>query len=1114
METTKITAKQNAFGYADFEAETVRPAGLTRYRCVEFSPGFLHAFKIDKTAVLDPKIVDKMTEMTQGKFNWQTCFNDTRKHGGAQRFDIVLKEGARRFQMEVFARSDKNLSVILWTAEDGVQGEFGLTDVNFKSFFNHLDIGCAIYEVNNDGETARDYVFKDINKKGIELEQKPKDKIIGRTITAVRPTIKDFGLIPVLREVWKTGETRSLPTQHYQDGRFDNWYENIVFKMPGGEIAALYRDVTAWVKMQQALEESRNELDLYFRKAPTGIIIFDDEGRYINVNEMVCRHTGKTKEEMLAMTIYDRDNGAGDSRFPSMFQELKDKEKIDTIIEAKRRDGASAYFSIRGERLSKTRYICFIMDVTQRRKLEEELRKSGEILRHYFDKAPLCIFVFNHKGEITESNQRASEMLGYSKTALAKKQMFDLVDRAYLKKTQECLETFNRMGAISCEQVFKTSDNKSVVMNINGVKLDVDMFIVFGTDITEEKRLQQRLMDSEEEYRALFDHAGTGIIYVNSNGRIIWFNKIAAKNFGGNPEDFAGKKLDRVFPKETAEKLQDRIRRVIMLNQPAEYEDQIKTFNGFRWEKTVYNCIFDQNRELLGIEIIFQNITDIRLSEKKIAESEQKYRSLFEDAPIGNQALDENGIIIDVNKKWIEMTGYAREAVIGRKFSDFLTPQYAEKFQTDYEAYMKAGHIKERLELIKKNGEVGIFQKTGTVNYDDRHVFQQTHCSLEDVTEIDHAQRKLAESEREYRSIFNQAAFGITSLSPEGYFIEANQKFCDMIGYTNEELKKKTFLQITHPDDRKVSEARFRRFFQDSGPIEDLEKRYIRKDGTELYVGISSTLIADDFGKPKRLIVSSLDLTEQKKIEKEKEQYEAQLRETQRLESVGILAGGVAHEINNPINGIMNYSQLIIDTKENTEAVKEYANEIIKESQRVSDIVRDLLRFSRQEKEPFSDMKVSDIVESTVSLIKTLFRNDNIILIVDVPKNLPVVNCRGQQIQQVLMNLMTNARDALNHKYPGHDPDKCLFIRAQTVETYKFKGIRITVEDHGTGISEDIKSRMFDPFFTTKGRDRGTGLGLSISHRIMMDHSGRLEAESAPGKYTRFYIDLPFKRGG
>jgi PAS domain S-box-containing protein len=254
------------------------------------------------------------------------------------------------------------------------------------------------------------------------------------------------------------------------------------------------------------------------------------------------------------------------------------------------------------------------------------------------------------------------------------------------------------------------------------------------------------------------------------------------------------------------------------------------------------------------------------------------------------------------------------------------------------------------------------------------------------------------------------------------------------------------------------------------------------------------------------VVFNGRDITETRKLEE-------QLIQSQKIESIGTLAGGVAHEINNPINGIMNYAQLILDRTEEGSAGREYAQEILLETKRVAKIVRNLLTFARNEKQTHSPAAIADIVAAVLSLIQTVIRHDQIILELDVPHDLPKIKCRSQQVQQVLMNLMTNARDALNERYPQYSPEKRLRVVSKLIFKEDRDYIRTTVEDFGIGIPEEIQERIFDPFFTTKPKESGTGLGLSISYGIVRDHRGDLILECGDELSTRFHVDLPVDNG-
>ncbi|MBN2882611.1 MAG: GHKL domain-containing protein, partial [Clostridia bacterium] len=212
-----------------------------------------------------------------------------------------------------------------------------------------------------------------------------------------------------------------------------------------------------------------------------------------------------------------------------------------------------------------------------------------------------------------------------------------------------------------------------------------------------------------------------------------------------------------------------------------------------------------------------------------------------------------------------------------------------------------------------------------------------------------------------------------------------------------------------------------------------------------------------------------------------------------------------AHEINNPINGIMNYAQIILDNHQDDEETAGYATEIIEESNRVAGIVRSLLQFSRQTEQNYSPVDIKDIVNDTMSLIKTTILKDNIEVIYDIGEDLPKVICRKQEIRQVLMNLITNARDAV----ALIEGDKKITIASEVAHSGKDRFLRLMIRDNGQGIADDIADKIFDPFFTTKSRDKGTGLGLSISYGIVREHGGHLKFNSRSEVGTEFIMELP-----
>jgi len=253
------------------------------------------------------------------------------------------------------------------------------------------------------------------------------------------------------------------------------------------------------------------------------------------------------------------------------------------------------------------------------------------------------------------------------------------------------------------------------------------------------------------------------------------------------------------------------------------------------------------------------------------------------------------------------------------------------------------------------------------------------------------------------------------------------------------------------------------------------------------------------------------DLVRARQAEEARERLETQLQQQHRLTSLGTLAGGVAHEINNPLNGIVNYAQLIHDRLEGSEdqELAGFTDGIMAESGRVVTIVRSLHALAHEGHGGSRATDMSELVGKVVALLEAMLRDDGVSLETNVPGGLPAVNCRPQAIRQVVLNLVNNALEAINARAPERKDAKVVRIKAQTVDDDDGTWLRLSIEDSGSSMPPDVVAHAFDPFFTTKGRAESAGLGLAISHRIAVEHGGRLQAETEPGKGSTLHLDLP-----
>ena len=368
--------------------------------------------------------------------------------------------------------------------------------------------------------------------------------------------------------------------------------------------------------------------------------------------------------------------------------------------------------------------------------------------------------------------------------------------------------------------------------------------------------------------------------------------------------------------------------------------------------------------------------------------------------------------------------------------------------------------------------------------------------------ELRKAQLELLRARDRYVDLYDFAPVGYVTMDDRGLIVEANLTATDMLGVARTKLVRRQLAEFVAAEDADSFYIR-RRELLETGVRQTCDLRMKKGDGTRFWARVDCVKVAGGPGTPAQFRIAIGDISEQMTLE-------AQLRQEQKLAAIGTLASGVAHEINNPLQGIVAYAQLIVDRLgEPGGEPSEFASEIMHEGQRIAAITRNLLAFARQESDVRGCAGIADIVQGALALIRTLIRRDQITLDVSVPDGLPLVRCHGQEIQQVLLNLLTNARDAVSRRYPAYDEDKVIRVTAVTIDRGGAPWVRTTVEDHGPGIPPDVQERIFEPFFTTKSRAVGTGLGLSVSLGIVKRHGGELICETEPGRYARFHLDLP-----
>ncbi len=365
--------------------------------------------------------------------------------------------------------------------------------------------------------------------------------------------------------------------------------------------------------------------------------------------------------------------------------------------------------------------------------------------------------------------------------------------------------------------------------------------------------------------------------------------------------------------------------------------------------------------------------------------------------------------------------------------------------------------------------------------------------AMSQVSELQPANDALGQGEERFRVAFEEGPLGVFMLGSDDRFVQVNHAFCRLLGYRIEELDHKTELELTHPDDLEASLS-LGRAMQQGRDRQAIEKRYIRKDGHILWVRVSLGWVCTREGRLLYRQGVVEDVSQRRRAEEA-------LRRAERLASVGTLAAGIAHEINNPLGAIVlsaDAALLALDQPAARGILEASLNNIQASALRCGRIVKSVLQFARDEVSQKWPSSILDVIRHARDMTRKLAAEQGVTLDLELDETCPELVMNPTEMEQVLTNLISNGIQASR---PGGT------VRVRAV--LDGGGLQITVQDHGRGMSAEQIAHMFDPFYTTRVQEGGTGLGLSITHGIVHEHGGTIEVDSAAGEGTTISVRFP-----
>ena len=626
----------------------------------------------------------------------------------------------------------------------------------------------------------------------------------------------------------------------------------------------------------------------------------------------------------------------------------------------------------------------------------------------------------------------------------------------------------------------------------------------------ESASLYTQVRKAEKNYRSIFENAVEGIFQATPEGRFLTVNPAMARILGyDSPEEVAEKITDvehqlYVHPESRAEAA--RLEKESGRLQGFEFEAYRKDGEKI-WLSANRRAVCDENGVELYREGSVEDISDRKRAAEALRESEARNRAILESALDCIVTMDHAGLVVDWNPAAERTFGFMRADAIGKEMADLIIPpRFREQHRRGLAHYLTSGQgpvLGKRLELSAITADGSEFPIELAINRIESEGLPMFTGYIRDITERKRAEQDLSQSEERYRDLVENAHDIIYSHDLEGNYTSMNKAGELITGYTHEEALDLNLKQIVAPECLERAKEMLRRKLAGES-VTAYEMDIMAKDGRRITVEANTKLVYHD-GVPVGVQGIARDVTERKQLEE-------QLRQSQKMDAIGQLAGGVAHDFNNLLTAINGYSGLALQRIDDNHPLRSYLEEIKKAGDRAANLTRQLLAFGRKQILQPLPINLNDVVTDMNKMLRRLIGED-IQLTAKLDLALERIKADPGQIEQVLVNLVVNARDAMPQ---GGN----LTIETATVELgQEYAGrhvgvlpgqyVMLAVSDTGTGMDEATQARIFDPFFTTKEKGKGTGLGLSTVYGIVKQSGGSIWVYSEPGHGTTFKVYLP-----
>ena len=767
----------------------------------------------------------------------------------------------------------------------------------------------------------------------------------------------------------------------------------------------------------------------------------------------------------------------------------------------------------------------YITDLSEKLNLEAEVQMQKEFLQNIIDTNPNLISVKNWNGKYILVNRAFASMLNLEPKDIISKTDFDLLDYEVAEKIfLKDREALSSNEKFQFEEKLKLNDklNWFQVIKIplkKNQQIEHRLLLSISSNITEHKELSERLKESEERFKLALDGSGDGLWDIDLNTKQIYYSPKWFEILGYKDKELS-------YSLESFEKTCHKLdyKRVLkyILNSIDHRENFEIVYRGIRKDNRVIwlqskGKVF-KNRRTIG------HITDITKQkdyENKLKSSKELIKSILQSsvsAIMGYSPIkDENGKIVDFecvlsNNSARRITSIPHQELINKtmltnfpkikgslfiKYRDAVLYNKSIRFETKY----KVRNEYKWLEI----SAVGLNNHL-TINFLDitkRKIYEKSiktlNTELEKKAKLETIKRK--ELDLQYKTIFDNAVIGIMMLDLDGGIINCNIAFENMLGFSKDELKEKSFMDITYHENRERDRKYFDAIKRDDIEFYQIEKHYVKKNKSTLLTKLIVSGIKDTNNNLKYMLAMAEDITEKKELEDKQKEQENMLIQQSKMASMGEMIGIIAHQWKQPLNVLSILIQDLEDLYRYDELTTEELDDIVstslKEINFMASTIDDFRNFFKPSKQK-TKFNLLDSILEIEKILKPQFIKYNIEVKIECDKDISILGF-GNEFKQVILNIINNAKDAIEEKKLTDG-----FIKIKSKK--ENNRVILTIEDNGGGIPESILNDIFNPYITTKG-EKGTGIGLYMSKMIIQNMSANLFAKNT--EYgAKFYIEF------